>query len=474
MVERQMATNRQDHTKGASGDTGRRDKKGTGGDMPSAPEVVSFTVEPSPSLASTPKSAQGDIWTTLLESSPWSASQGGRIESAPMVSAPARSLESPPAGDLVNRWSQPIWRTPTRREDGEEAVETVIVEGTDPSPMAFKDDAVLSVPQAVIEVQPDPVVDIEEPVIEVEAPAALAKEPAADVEVSAPDVEVLASEVEESDDQVEEPAVGENAATSLARLVEIAEGIIYPDTNPTDGRLADVLIEVPEDFTVVGADDAPEADVDEAASVAIDVGGEVIAKPMVEFEVTAEEPMEAVKSGVLPVDAVVEPEETFGSAEIEAPQVEIVRAVDEDATPAPAVPLQVPEPVASGSNLADLIEEAAIATPAAAPDSPAPAPAAKSERMIRKVAASARKGSVIQEVPVEDLLGGIFGVAGSAVRGVFNAGAGLVDGVVKGGRFIGSNVVAGTRRLAGTIEGSCGSCSTPECDTKDAKSNRQS
>jgi len=76
-------------------------------------------------------------------------------------------------------------------------------------------------------------------------------------------------------------------------------------------------------------------------------------------------------------------------------------------------------------------------------------------------------------VPVEDLLGGIFGVAGSAVRGVFGLGVGFVDGVVKGGRIIGGNVVAGTRRLAETIEGSCTSCSSgSQCDSDDARKNR--
>ncbi len=481
-----MATNRRDHTKDASGDGERYDKKGRTSEIASVPEIVSVSVEPSSSFAPSPKAAQGDIWASLLESSPWSANHGGRVEAAPQVSAPTRPPESAPVGDLVSRWSQPIWRNPTHDEGAVELEESVVVDGGALSPVVPEDDAVLSVSEVVIEVQPE--------------------------------LSVQALGEEELEAAIGEPGGEASISTSLARLVELAEGIIYPDIHPTDTHSADELIEVPENFTVVGAADAPMEIEDEAPPVEVteelvvdvvpvkieveDVPVEVIAELVVDVEPVAFEvedapvevmeelvvdvepvafevedaPVEAMAESVvdvepvtesIPADAVVEPE-AFDSVHFESSRIETGEASDWDSTSAPAAPLLAPEPT-GGQGLAELIEEAAAIASVAAPAAPAPRPI----RTVKTVAVPVQRGGAVQEVPVEDLLGGIFGVAGSMVRGVFNAGSGLVDGVVKGGRFIGSNVVASTRRLTETIEGSCGSCSTPQCDTDGTKKNRQ-
>ena len=407
------------------------------------PEIVSVSAEPSSSFAPSPKAAQGDIWASLLESSPWSANHGGRVEAAPQVSAPTRPPESAPVGDLVSRWSQPIWRNPTHDEGAVELEESVVVDGGALSPVVPEDDAVLSVSEVVIEVQPE-------------------------LSVQALGEEELAA-------AIGEPGGEASISTSLARLVELAEGIIYPDTHPTDTHSADELIEVPENFTVVGAADAPMEIEDEAPPVEVTEELVVDVEP-VAFEVE-DAPVEAMAEPVvdvepvtesIPADAVVEPE-VFDSVHFESSRIETGEASDWDSTSAPAAPLLAPEPT-GGQGLAELIEEAAAIASVAVPATPAPRPI----RTVKTVAAPVQRGRAVQEVPVEDLLGGIFGVAGSMVRGVFNAGSGLVDGVVKGGRFIGSNVVASTRRLTETIEGSCGSCSTPQCDTDGTKKNRQS
>ena len=170
---------------------------------------------------------------------------------------------------------------------------------------------------------------------------------------------------------------------------------------------------------------------------------EAVAEPVIEIDV------EVIEVDLEPalVEAVVEP-----VTEFEHTQAESVASADLIAHSAPA----------ESSRLAELLEEADVAAPAVAA-------AVEATRQPNKIAASVKKRAPVQEVPVEDLLGGMFGVAGSAVRGVFTIGSGFVDGVVKGGRLVGSNVAAGTRRLAQTIEGSCGSCSSPKCDAEGKK-----
>jgi hypothetical protein len=398
-----MANNRRDRTKDASGSSER--PKSVGGSTANSPEpeIVSETVSPAPGLSSTAPAtpARGDIWVSLLESSPWSNSHGGRIEVAPTPPAPPRLQDPPPVGNLVSRWSQPIWRTQTHVEGEEIGGDSIVTDSVSSSPVTS--DSVLTVSDLVVEVEPAQNIEPEEP----------------------------------AESEPEQPVAYEPGTTSLAQLVEMAEGITYPESNPADVRPSEYLIEVPEEFTVVGTADASDSDVTPVE--------EATPQPEVEPLAVAIEadPVEEVVPQ--PVLVIVPPQVVQVSASM------------------PAEPMPSP---ASGSHLADLMAAVAVKAPAASVAKPARAP--------RKFTAQVKKSASVQEVPVEDLLGGVFGVASSAVRGVFSIGAGLVDGVVKGGRIVGSNVVAGTRRLAGTIEQSCGSCSSSKCDvdvTKNRKTN---
>lgn len=335
-----MAKNRRDRGTDLPGDGDQKISTG--------PEIVSVTVHPSPNLAAAAKPVQGDIWASLLESSPWSANQGGLVETAQPPSAPIRSQDPVPVADLVNRWSQPIWRTAPLAGNAESSEEGVV------APSLTQSDSVLAVSDLVIDVQPETDAEVE---VSIEPEPALV-EPVIEIEAEAAEVEP-------------EPAPVEPAIEIEAIRVELEPVLI------------DEVVEL-----------------------------------VTEFEYS---------------------------------QAESVASADLIANPAPA----------ESSRLAELLDEAAAIA------APAVAVAVEATRQPNKITASVKKRAPVQEVPVEDLLGGIFGVAGSAVRGVFTIGGGFVDGVVKGGRLVGSNVVAGTRRLAQTIEVSCGSCSSPKCDAED-------
>ncbi|MBF0327371.1 MAG: hypothetical protein HQL42_20270 [Alphaproteobacteria bacterium] len=359
-----MAKNRHDRGTDLPGDGDQK--------ISSGPEIVSVTVHPSPNLAAAAKPVQGDIWVSLLESSPWSANQGGLVETAQPPSAPIRSQDPVPVGDLVNRWSQPIWRTAPLAENAESSEEGVV------APSLTQSDSVLAVSDLVIDVQPETNAEIE---VSIESEPALV-EPVIEIEVEGAEVEP-------------EPALVEPVIEIEAEAAEV-------EPEPA-------LVE---------------------------------AEPVVEIEAIE------VKLEPVLIDEVVEL-----VTEFEYSHAESVASADLIAHPVPA----------ESSRLAELLDEA----PAVA--APAVAVAVEATRQPNKIAASVKKRAPVQEVHVEDLLGGIFGVARSAVRGVFTIGGGFVDGVVKGGRLVGSNVVAGTRRLAQTIEGSCGSCSSPKCDAEDKK-----
>ena len=429
-----MAKNRHDRTTDLPGDGDQK--------ISSGPEIISVTVHPSPNLAAAPKPAQGDIWASLLESSPWSANQGGRVETSQPPSAPIRSQDPVPVADLVNRWSQPIWRTATLAENAEASEESVA------APSLTLSDSVLAVSDLVIDVQPDLDAEVEvsiEPetvatslarLVELAEEIALINgEASVEIDVEAAEVEPEPALVEVVAEPVIEIDVEAAEVEPEPALVEaVAEPVIEIDVEAAEVELEPALVEVVAE---------PEIEI-EVAEVELEPAlVEVVAEPEIEIEV------EVIEVDLEPalVEAVVEP-----VTEFEHTQAESVASADLIAHPAPA----------ESSRLAELLEEAAVAAPAVAAAVEAP-------RQPNKIAASVKKRAPVQEVPVEDLLGGIFGVAGSAVRGVFTIGSGFVDGVVKGGRLVGSNVVAGTRRLAQTIEGSCGSCSSPKCDAEGKK-----
>ena len=432
-----MANNRRDRTTDLPGDGDQK--------ISSGPEIISVTVHPSPNLAAAPKPAQGDIWASLLESSPWSANQGGRVEAAQPSSAPIRSQDPVPVADLVNRWSQPIWRTATLAENAEASEESGV------APSLTLSGSVLAVSDLVIDVQPDLNAEVEvsaepETVVELAEEIALINEgtslEVAEVEPEPALVEAVAEPEIEVAEVEPEPALVEAVAEPE---IEVAE--VKPEPALVEA-VAEPEIEVAEVESEPAPVEAVAEPVIEIEVEAIEVEPEpalveAVAEPVIEIEVEAIE----VEPEPALVEAVVEPVTEFAHT-----QAESVASADLIAHPAPA----------ESSRLAELLEEAAVAAPAVAV-------AVEATRQPNKIAASVKKRAPVQEVPVEDLLGGMFGVAGSAVRGVFSIGGGFVDGVVKGGRLVGSNVVAGTRRLAQTIEGSCGSCSSPKCDAEGKK-----
>jgi hypothetical protein len=390
-----MANNRRDRDKG---DGSQGEGLSAGGGMPSEPEIVSVTVHPTPTLAVSLKPAQqGDIWASLLESSPWSANHGGRIEPVQLSPAPTRPTESPSVGDLVSRWSQPIWRTPSRVEEVEIPESNFVIELEASQPITS--DITVSVSDLVIEVQPIQTTEAEpEPEL-----------PVAEPEPEVVPVDVVAEAEPEPELLVAEPE---------------------PEVVPVD--------------VVAEAEPEPELPVAEPEPEVLPV--EVVAEAEPEPELPVAEPE--------PELPVAEPELVHEAA-VSEPVAESIE--DAVAVPAPA----------TNFGLAELMQAAAAMAPVLA-SPPSVAPAAKPVRepaKKRKAPPVRKKVATVQDVPVEDLLGGIFGIAGSAVRSVLSLGAGVVGGVVKGGRVIGDNVVAGARRLTGSAEGSCGTCSTSQCDT---------
>ncbi|ARJ64558.1 hypothetical protein WV31_02060 [Magnetospirillum sp. ME-1] len=427
--------------------------------MPSEPEIVSVTVHPTPTLAVSLKPAQqGDIWASLLESSPWSANHGGRIEPVQPSPAPTRPTESPSVGDLVSRWSQPIWRTPSRVEEVETPESNFVIELEASQPITS--DITVSVSDLVIEVQPIQTTEAEpEPEL-----------PVAEPEPGVVPVDVVAEAEPEPELPVAEPEV--------VPVDVVAEAEPEPELPVTEPEPEVVPVDV-----VAEAEPEPELPVAAPEPEVLPVEVVAEAEPEPELPVAAPEPE------VLPVEVVAEAEPE-PELPVAAPEPEVVPVdVVAEAEPEPELPVAEPELVheaavsepvaesiedavavpapATNFGLAELMQAAAAMAPVLA-SPPSVAPAAKPVRepaKKRKAPPVRKKVATVQDVPVEDLLGGIFGIAGSAVRSVLSLGAGVVGGVVKGGRVIGDNVVAGARRLTGSAEGSCGTCSTSQCDT---------
>ncbi|WP_257788787.1 magnetosome protein MamJ [Magnetospirillum sp. ME-1] len=451
-----MANNRRDRDKG---DGSQGEGLSAGGGMPSEPEIVSVTVHPTPTLAVSLKPAQqGDIWASLLESSPWSANHGGRIEPVQPSPAPTRPTESPSVGDLVSRWSQPIWRTPSRVEEVETPESNFVIELEASQPITS--DITVSVSDLVIEVQPIQTTEAEpEPEL-----------PVAEPEPGVVPVDVVAEAEPEPELPVAEPEV--------VPVDVVAEAEPEPELPVTEPEPEVVPVDV-----VAEAEPEPELPVAAPEPEVLPVEVVAEAEPEPELPVAAPEPE------VLPVEVVAEAEPE-PELPVAAPEPEVVPVdVVAEAEPEPELPVAEPELVheaavsepvaesiedavavpapATNFGLAELMQAAAAMAPVLA-SPPSVAPAAKPVRepaKKRKAPPVRKKVATVQDVPVEDLLGGIFGIAGSAVRSVLSLGAGVVGGVVKGGRVIGDNVVAGARRLTGSAEGSCGTCSTSQCDT---------
>ncbi|HIJ63369.1 MAG TPA: hypothetical protein HPQ04_11820 [Rhodospirillaceae bacterium] len=234
---------------------------------------------------------------------------------------------------------------------------------------------------------------------------------------------------------VETAAIDPRAAvTSLADLVRSSEPLLSRARVEEEPPVAEPVAELAVPPQPIFAPEAPEV-LEPVGAVAPEV--EVYVRvDAVEMAPAAEEPVAVEAEVAVEPDAIAEPETFVEPEPVVEPEPEPEVAVEPDVVAEPEAviePEPEPEPVVA-----------------------APAEAAKPEPASQRY-----------EVPVEDLVGGIFGLAGSAVRGAASAAAGLVGGLVKGGRKVGSGLAAGTRRLTGGA-GGCQGCSDTDCgsDTK--------
>lgn len=257
---------------------------------------------------------------------------------------------------------------------------------------------------------------------------------AAPVEIEAPEPTVAEAP----------PAIDTRAAlTSLADLVRSNETILSRQAVAAPPEDADIAPPqaVVEQVEPVGVQAPEPAEAEPPAiempemEVRIQVDAVEMAPPVEELSPMQEDIEEQVAPVVEPdIAVVVEAEEPWVSEEQWVPE--------EASVPEEPSVIEPEEPVA------------------------APAPAARIARPL-KVRAPVPQ----HEVPVEDLLGGVIGLAGAAVSGVVSAAGGLVGGLVKGGRMLGSGLAAGTRRLSGST-GNCQSCADPDCGS-DARNDRK-
>ena len=229
------------------------------------------------------------------------------------------------------------------------------------------------------------------------------------------------------DDVAAAPEVAEPIGASAPEVEEPAVPVIEPVMDT-----ADVPAAVPEiDVRIQVETIEMAAAIDEPAPI--------------EDPVVAEEPEPVVEEAPMAVAA--EPEEPEEPVAVEAARPE---ASDPE------------EPV---------IYEPEVYTPepevAVAPSAPEPQQLAEKPKSAARSPKKAAVG-VVQEVPVEDLLGGVISLAGSALRGAASATAGVVGGLVKGAGTMGSGLVAGAKRLSGSA-GDCRSCGDSGCGS-DAKS----
>lgn len=407
-----MATNRRNGGNDASGGESAPEKKRKKVVPEAPPEIVSITGDPFP--AAPPKPEPGEMWVTLLDSSPWSARPSSPGERGPLL--PPRPAGAAQGPEPAARWSEPIWRVPAT-SDSEETDNAVPDDDAEPG---------------------------EQPV---------ADEPVAEAASQA------------------DPQAGESGGKSLAELVQMTEFTAPPvgrgagEAVPPDDAAEPVIAmpelelpsETPEAMPVAAVE--PPA---EAAAPVVDAAAE----PMVGAPETA---APAVGLPEFEVAVIVEAIEAVPADEPAAEDAAVAAPAVEDAT--------VTELIAADMLVIDVPESepAAVATDGGAPDEPAaaaaPSPAGNAGATIGsgEPAAEARQGPPVHEVPVEDLLAGVVGLAGSAVRGVAAAAFGLVDGLAKGGRLLSGGLLSGARRVTGSNAPDCGSCPPSGCDSKTKK-----
>ena len=458
-----MATSRRDngndpvkdHEGDKKKDSDQAATSGDAGSTPSSGPVVTHV-----------KRAHTDAWEKLLETSPWSAKPAARGESPGVPAVTARPGAAPPGGDVTQRWSGQVWRTPSVGDAtpiAEAPAEVPAVETVLPAEPAVE--TVLPAEPAVEAVLPvEPAVDA--------APADAPEDAAVTIElpVDAGEDVAVAGETElaaaESDLAVPEVVV-ETALTLDEPTAEVV---------PTDVIAEPAATPAPERLSVGQRDDRAAASgrqMGAAASRLAELVEQVRAEggPFLErLTVAPVEPDEPAPDDIAEIaPPVAVPDE------IPLPVVPVepdVVAPDEvvDVVPPVSVPDEIPAPVvvafdvpASVQIPAEPLTEQSL--PADLPEAPAVG-AQVFDQPVRQRAA-AKRGPAVKEIPTEDLFGGMIGMADSAVRGLGVIGVGLAGGLVKGGRQLWSGLASGATWLSGA-KAPCVNCVAPErCDGKE-------
>ncbi len=487
-----MATNRRNGGKDSSGGESAPEKKRKRVVPETPPEIVSVTGDPFP--AAPPKPEPGEMWVTLLESSPWSTGPSTTGERGSPL--PSRSVGAAQGPELAARWSEPIWRAPDRGESEEsDSAATAADDGAEfgaqPAAEALPSPEGASQPEGppkeahVGATSLAELVQLTEfssyPVARGEGSSMAADEVGPPDIGTEPVIEPPEVELPGPMDAFEgmPPAAG---AAEEAVPAEPEEAVVpIPETDDAatvvaPAELGEPVVPIAE--TVDAAIEAAHAVPDETVDP-IPATDDAAAEPMVEESETAET---IVGLPELEVGVVVETFEAMPEVELPAEDAALAepaewdRARSELTDQAAIIAMVIDEPeaetVSALPDIAELTDEGADATGRGDPVEPAdPAVAASDggpETGTAEPTTGARQGAAVREVPVEDLLGGVLDLAGSAVRGIAATAAGLVDGLAKGGRMLGSGLLSGARRVSGTNE-NCGSCVPPRCDSKAKK-----
>jgi hypothetical protein len=396
-----MASNRRNRTKGASDDK-------VGGDVGN--DVTPPPVEPEPP-APVVKPNEGGILAALLKNSPWSSNTATSKKEEPAAQTEpvlVNPHNTDSVSDLVTRWSQPIWRIPSQvRDDGESA--EVVVGKTAEHLEVLESESAQSHPV----IDPDPVVPTSPVAVSTPLPAPSDVEPAdSPPDDKAPDV---------SDEGIDVQAESMAEAEGIPDGTEVAHGsTLDADAEPAPDH--EVLDHEALDKDVTdGGEPEPEVAPDDAMT------GHMVdferSSAGVGVEVGSEPENSVTFSGF---EVFSEPELGGGdsAAETNAVPMPEMNAHLVDAA-IPTVPLtQVEQAVISGSVEVD-------------------------------VGAVSRVGFV-KDVPVEDLLTGIFNFANSAARRVIHASSDLV----KNRGSVGAKITARSQKRIKSVNNTCGTCTT--------------
>ncbi|CAA7622267.1 magnetosome protein MamJ [Magnetospirillum sp. UT-4] len=412
----------------------------------------SASSERPPDVSETAKPVTTDVWVSLLDSSPWSSHGGGRPENP--ATAPTqlpRPSELPVGASLFDQWSSSVWNSPKSTDDTNAGGNAPIIDVTSEPALvgsAVEEDVAIEAP-AEFEAVAEPVVDE----VAIEAPAEFES-------VAEPVVDKVAIEAPAEFESVAEPVVDKVAIEAPAKFEAVAE--LVADEVAIEAMAA---IEPPAEVEAVAEPVVDEVAIEAMAAIEVPTEVEAVAEPVVD-----EVAIEAVAEVEAPaeVEAVAEPV-------VDEVAIEAVAEVEAVAEPG------VKDEVAAPAPLAALIEEAVMAgaalerepsTDAEAGNVPEVSPAMAAKPVARAPAKRGREvkaGVVHQNVPVEDLITGIFGVVTDGAKGIYGVGSSLAGATVKGGQAVGSTIVGNVRRLLPGRLGGCASCGPSSCDTGNVK-----